>query len=100
MMPREESAAANLALMLETACEQFEVLQQMIAGQLTVTSQDPRAVHCIQMALAKGFIFSCIRARRICEHGKKAGLTIPDQERRIFVTKINNPAACGRVVYF
>ena len=67
------SIAQGFALMLESACEDFEILQRMIRGELILVSgsglRDFRAPARIQMALAKSFLFHLVRARRICEHG-------------------------------
>jgi hypothetical protein len=78
------------ALILETACEDFENLQDLIRGRLKVlaTSEDQnpavsfekgrervrriRAPTCINMALAKSFVFNARRANRICTHNKAA----------------------------
>jgi hypothetical protein len=68
------SVARGFALMLETACEDFEVLQRLVRRETTLISagggQDHRAAARAQMALAKSFVFYVVRARRICEHGK------------------------------
>ena len=71
------------ALMLETACEQFEFLQLIRRDEIRIVSDySPgdvrtkikylRASGCIQAALAKSFVANVIRARRICEHGASA----------------------------
>jgi len=84
------------ALMLETACEQFEVLQLIRRDEIRIVSDyspgDVRAKTkylrappgCIQAALAKSFVANVIRARRICEHGASA-LQIDRIERRLFL---------------
>ena len=81
--------------MLETACEQFEVLQFMLRKEITVISDGSnnpwkrfklmRAPYCIQMALAKSFVANVIRARRICEH-RSQHLAIERAERRLFLS--------------
>jgi hypothetical protein len=88
------------ALMLSTACEQFEVLQWTLRGDIRIVSDyEPvfppdirkavliqRAPGCIQMALAKSFVANVIRARRICEHGS-ASLALDRTERRLFLSR-------------
>jgi len=77
-LPPEEA----FALMLETACEQFEVLQLLVRRDIELSfAREPndnrerltfaRATACIRMALAKSFIAYVVRARRICEHGSR-----------------------------
>src|ERR1700730_5311503 len=91
-----------LAFMLETACESFENLQNLISGHLQVvavphdpairSNQDnplkpldaPRASARIQMALAKSFVFNAHRANRICEK-YVAALALDRLERRRFL---------------
>jgi hypothetical protein len=95
----ETTPARAFALMLETACEQFEVLQFMLRTEIKVISDgstDPwkrsklmRAPYCIQMALAKSFVANVIRARRICEHGSQH-LAIERAERRLFLSKTSD----------
>ncbi len=80
--------AKNFAWMLETACEDFLLLQKMIQRKLLISSDDEmdshRASARITMALAKSFIFHVVRARRICEHG--AGyLSLERVERKKFL---------------
>jgi hypothetical protein len=87
--------ARAFALMLETACEQFEVLQFMLRKEIKVISHgstDPwkrvklmRAPSCIRMALAKSFVANVIRARRICER-QSQHLAIERVERRLFLS--------------
>jgi hypothetical protein len=78
------SAEEAFALTLETACEDFEILQGLIDGEIQVTApktdeaipankDDHRKAHRalraaprIQMALAKSFLFNARRANRIC----------------------------------
>jgi hypothetical protein len=54
-----------LALMLETACEDFEIMQRLISHDLLVVSQgsqqDGREPMRIIMALGKSFIFYLVR---------------------------------------
>jgi hypothetical protein len=81
--------ARGFALTLETACEDFEIMQRLISGELSVVSQgskrDWRAAPRIQMALAKSFVFNLVRARRICEHGKSS-LAVDRSERKRFLS--------------
>jgi hypothetical protein len=90
------------ALMLETACEDFENLQDLISGHLQVVASprnpaipsnqdDPRKAHRavrasarIQMALAKSFVFNAHRANRICDDNKVA-LALDRFERTRFL---------------
>ncbi|WP_298358157.1 hypothetical protein [Rhodoblastus sp.] len=94
---KKATVAEGLALVLETACEDFEIMQRLIAGHITLSGAplgaDARAAPRIQMALAKSFIFNVVRARRICEHG--AGVVrIDREERRKF---LSDTAAALRV---
>ncbi len=85
--------------MLETACEQFEVLQFIIGKQIRLVNDQQhdmrksikfvRAPFCIQAALAKSFVANVIRARRICEH-EHGALTIDRTERKLFLSKTSN----------
>jgi hypothetical protein len=86
----ELSVARGFALMLETACEDFEVLQRLIRQETrmlfaTGGREDFRAVHSTEMALAKSFVFHVQRARRICEHGAGA-LAVDRTERKRFLS--------------
>ena len=87
-MNTKSTAAAGFALMLETACEDFEIMQRLISGELAVVSQgskrDVRASPRIQMALAKSFVFHVVRARRICEHSASS-LAASRVERKRFM---------------
>jgi hypothetical protein len=92
---QQTTPAQAFALMLETACEQFEVLQLLLKQEIKVISNDSadvrkhikflRAPHCINMALAKSFVANVIRARRICEHGSQH-LAIERTLRRQFLS--------------
>ena len=82
------SPAEGFALMLETACEDFEILQDMVRGHLDVAALEPsnnapltreerqkafraiRASARVQMALAKSFLFNARRANRVCDLNK------------------------------
>ncbi len=84
------------ALVIETACEQFEMLQLLISGgiKLAEPPQDDiqrrilhtRANACIRMALAKSFVANVIRARRIIEHGQEH-LKVGKLYRKVFLSK-------------
>ena len=84
----EVSTATGFALMLETACEDFEIMQRMIRHEIKLVSgngiEDYRAPMRIQMALAKSFLFNLVRARRICERGA-GSLRIDRAERTRFL---------------
>jgi hypothetical protein len=89
---RSVSIARGFALVLETACEDFEICQQLIRNEISVVPSSDRehykylrASPRIQMALAKSFVFNVVRARRICEHGH--GLLAVDRlERKRFMS--------------
>jgi hypothetical protein len=84
----ETSIAAGFALMIETACEDFEILQRLIRQETQLVSHtgrnDFRAGPRIQMALAKSFVFNVVRARRICEHSR-GSLAVNGLERTRFL---------------
>ena len=65
----------SLALELEAACENFEILQRIIRSEVQMISntgeKDLRAAFLCRMALARSFIYNTHRARRICIVGKK-----------------------------
>lgn len=87
-----------LALLLETAREQFRVLQFIILGEIKLVSDQQndltkrllfaRAPGCVGMALAKSFVANVVRARRICEHGGQS-LTLDKMERKLFLSQTN-----------
>jgi hypothetical protein len=68
----------RLALLLETACEQFELARAFVSGEFDVVARKQnhhavffaRARAVVTMALAKEFIFNTNRAHRLVEHGK------------------------------
>ena len=73
------SATKAFALTLETACEDFENLLDLIDGDIKIMTSPrdaamlnhkvnrwARAPLRIQMALAKSFLFNANRANRIC----------------------------------
>jgi len=82
------SIAEGFALMLETACEDFEIMRRLIRQETVLISSsgnnDYRTIPRIQMALAKSFVFHVVRARRICEHGA-GSLKIDSTERKLFL---------------
>ena len=96
----ELSSAEAFALLLETACKDFENLQVLISGQLEVTAPDKkrkatrtlRAPARIQMALAKSFLFNAHRANRVCEKNK-AALALDRTERKLFSSAMKPLAA-------
>lgn len=71
---RAAQVAQDFALLLETACAEFECLQRLVTGEVQVQAADQfgalRAGATIRMALAKAFLFNAARAYRICRHGK------------------------------
>lgn len=92
------------ALILETACEDFENMLDLLDRELQVVVTPPqqdaatstvqtdpmkfsrraRAPARIQMALAKSFLFNARRANRICEKNK-AALALARAEREQFM---------------
>jgi hypothetical protein len=82
------SPAEAFALLLETACENFEILQDFVRGQLQVVAPEQskntpatkedrqktfraaRAPARVEMALAKSFVFNARRANRVCSLNK------------------------------
>jgi hypothetical protein len=89
------------ALLLDTACSEFEALRAIVSGEFRLTMSDlaptdlshvgaaPRALPTIRMALAKSFVSNAIRARRICEHGSNK-LSINRIERKIFLNGLSH----------
>lgn len=102
----ELAAVDAFALHLETACEDFEILQDLITGDIRLGSQGDtyvppndvadrkkwfrrqRAVPRIQMALAKSFVFNARRANRILTRNKN--LDIERTARKDFIKKVGN----------
>src|SRR5512143_2493039 len=89
--PHHLSPEQAFALLLETACNQFETLQALIRGELRfVEPSGPecflvlRARATIQMALAKSFLFDANRANRVCQKNKSQ-LSLDRQERVDFL---------------
>jgi hypothetical protein len=79
------------ALMIETACEDFEILQNLVRGRIKVSADGstiaPMAVRApvrIMMALAKSFVFNVRRANRICD-SHKAIIAVERLERIRFL---------------
>jgi hypothetical protein len=85
------SVAEGLALMLETACRDFETLDRIIRRETVILTKqnniDLKSIPTIQMALAKSFIFYSVRAGRICEHGH-AELNVTKKDRKLFLTQL------------
>lgn len=82
------SIAEGFALMLETACSDFETMQRLIRQEtrllLADGQEDLLGRARAQMALAKSFVFHVVRARRICDHGA-GSLTVDRLQRRTFL---------------
>jgi hypothetical protein len=92
----EPSIEEGFALMLETACEDFSILQALVNKELQLTPSIKglhqkiganRASARIQMALAKSFIAFAVRARRICEHARELRLDRLERARFLKATK-------------
>jgi hypothetical protein len=68
----------SFALLLETACGEFETLLKMVRNEIQLVSPSAkpgdfsifRAEATIQMALAKAFLFNANRANRVCSKNK------------------------------
>jgi hypothetical protein len=94
----EISAEEAFALVLETACEDFENLQDLVSGQFKIDVKDHRDVRAtragarIQMALAKSFVFNAHRANRICQKNK-ADLPLDRVDRKLFLSATKPMAA-------
>jgi hypothetical protein len=89
MTPTPElPSTTRFALMLETACNDFEALAKLVRNELRMVAKDQmsevRAAATIQMALAKSFVFHVVRSRRICTH-EAANLKIAREDRRRFL---------------
>jgi hypothetical protein len=89
--PVPEPAVA-FALLLESACQEFETLQELLAGDLQVVAARPgaersaiKSAGAIRMALAKSFLFNANRANRVCLKNK-ASLAIDRDERERFLS--------------
>lgn len=93
LTPEHFDIKSNLALMLEIACEQYEMAANLIAGRMRVVNvsaseiQGARAQSVIVMALAKEFIFNARRAERIIDQGK-AHLQLDRVRRKQFLKKM------------
>lgn len=87
----ETKVADGLALMLETACRDFEILLALIRNEWGLTSTEPflaeRARGAIRMALAKSFVFHAIRAGRICERGAQY-IDVSAADRKVFLAAL------------
>jgi hypothetical protein len=92
-------AKTAFALLLEAASEQFNVLKALIQGQIAIAQigtpgsteriATVRAEPCIQMALAKEFVFNAARCYRICEHAPNE-LDITAERRRAFLKSLRS----------
>jgi hypothetical protein len=84
--------AQAFALLLETACQEFETLQALIRQEICfVEPSEPRgrvvvlrARATIGMALAKSFLFNANRANRVCSKNKSQ-LSLDRQHRDDFL---------------
>lgn len=88
----------DFALLIETACSNFEALSDLITGEAKITYTTPspnpyvdmRHLKCsseARAALAKQFVFNCVRAYRICEHGNNE-LGLDKAQRKAFIAKV------------
>lgn len=89
LTPRPEvTVGTSFALMLETACSDFEAMQRLVRRETRLVfdngREDLQGRARAQMALAKSFVFHVVRARRICEHGASS-LAIDRNKRRSFL---------------
>jgi hypothetical protein len=110
----EITPAEAFALLLESAGEDFEILQDLIGGQLQVVAPEQnksppankedrqkafraaRAPFGVRMALAKSFIFNARRANRVCNLNK-AALGLDRIQRKQFL-KATEPLTAVRDV--
>lgn len=95
MPPEIIDTGTAFALLLEAASEQFKTLQAIVRQDLLVVSRSQfeapsddtghfRAQAVIQMALAKEFLFTAVRALRIIEHAP-SHLNVPKEQRKAFL---------------
>jgi len=87
--PNDLQPQQAFALLLETACSEFETLQALVSGQISLVGPEAlsvpvRAKATIQMALAKSFLFNANRANRVCFKNKPR-LSLDRQEREDFL---------------
>jgi hypothetical protein len=74
----KNSIKSDFALLLETACEQYEVAEALVMRKLDITAAQEsnysgivgRANSTVIMALAKEFLFNARRAYRLLDQGK------------------------------
>lgn len=88
-----------LAILLETASEQFKIGQRIITNDIEIKFDDKknidetllyyRSKFTIINALFKEFLFNCVRARRICEKGSGV-LGILDEDLDKFVKSLSD----------
>lgn len=85
------SPRRGFALVLESACSQFETLRSLIRGEVrcvsVVGNPFPREASSINMALAQSFLFFSARAYKICEHGPDR-LELPREVRKSFLRSL------------
>jgi hypothetical protein len=85
----QPSTREALALLLETACRDFEALQRLLRHETRLVNQfgqeDHHAAAATRMALAKSFIFYLVRARRILDQGKSRLAEVTREERARFL---------------
>lgn len=85
MLIEPNSTAGNFALMIDTACRDFEAFLAFARGDAWVQSKDEwessKVMTAATMALAKSFAFNVIRAARICRHGASE-LPLTREERK------------------
>jgi hypothetical protein len=96
-MNEKVSDAEAFALMVETACEEFNVLNRLVRGEIRLVSDTtgmPRILMCIQMALAKSFVFHVARAYRICKSGSQFLRKYPS-ERKLFIKYLDSINLAG-----
>jgi hypothetical protein len=75
--------AEAFALLIETACREFETLQSLLTGELQLVATRhgmEGSAGVIRMALAKSFLFNTNRANRVCFKNK--GLLAIDRDER------------------
>ncbi len=89
MNPAQEMPATmRFALMLESACSDFETLAKLIRKDIHLAASDRfvevRALATVRMALARSFVFHVVRSRRICE-AEASNLKVTRENRKRFL---------------
>ena len=77
-MQNEPNIHERLAMLLESACNQFEVLLKLLSDKIVILDKSQSAhifagslaKHVIEMALAKEFLFNARRVHRLVDQGK------------------------------